>query len=498
MRSAADSSRRGLKAAPANRAAAPGAAFLPEEIFAAAIRLINRELVPEASAKQQRIYGKVTRLLSRLQRKAQRHSAHSPVSQTQAIASTSGMDWRTWGLALRRRREEAGLTRKKLALLADVSDATIRNIETGRHAPTRIITSRLQGVSGLNLPVLFADSPSASAGEPGTTTPAPDALRGHCWIAPDFDAIEQSRELARLLRGSGGRIDPALLFLDPASAAAWCSLSSKGERLRARVSMPRAAVARAVFERLAGASVDVLGLGAGEAHAETSLAQLLCASQAADLRLLLLDLSPSLLNAGFRHARSALAGLNHTGCFAIQGDMRKLPSYGPILESKRRRLVCMFGDTFNTLDNEATFTRHSLSALSAGDLLLLDVPLALAEPQDELHLRPDALARPEAAPLIEFLAGPIYRHGAAARSVALSTVIDHTACIIPGGYAVEYLATVRAPSRASRRFSLYHAKRYVPERLVESLARMGWDSIERWPFGETHSPRALLLLQKRA
>ena len=57
---------------------------------------------------------------------------------------------------------------------------------------------------------------------------------------------------------------------------------------------------------------------------------------------------------------------------------------------------------------------------------------------------------------------------------------------------------VRTPNRQPRCFSLYHAKRYEPERLAESLTRMGWDLVERWPFGEPHSPRALLLLQKRA
>ena len=495
MRRAADKSIYGIRAASAKSAAEPDTVLLPEEVFAAAVRLINRELLPAASAKRQRLYGKVTRVLTALQRKAQRRDRKSGDQlASSGSVQEADLDVRTWGLVLRRRRERAGLSRRQLADLADVADSTIRNIETGRHTPTRIVVSRLRALPTLNLPALFIKR--SSPVEPRTA--ARDAFRGHCWITPGFDAIEQSRELVRILRSSGGRLDPALLFLEPASAAAWCAHASVSERLSERITMPLADVASAVSARLAGALLDVLGLGAGEAHAETSLVKALRVSPISELQLLLLDSSPSLLAAGFRHASSALASAGRAVCFAVQGDMRKLPSYGPLLETTKHRLVCLFGDTFSTLDNEATFARHSLGAFRAGDLLLLDVPLALAETKDEPHLRTDALSTPDATLLVEFLTGPLRRNITDVRSVELCTALDHTACIIPGSYAVEYTATVRKVGRDPRRFSLYHAKRYDIALLAQSLARMGWDLIERWPFGDTTSPRALLLLQKRA
>ena len=480
-------------------AVSPESGLPPHEVFAAAIDLLNRELLPESSAKRQRLYAKAARVLAALQRRAQRQT-RSPASRTpgSASASSTDLDLRAWGSLLRRRREAAGLTRAQLAVLAGVADSTIRNIETGRHAPTRTIALRLQAVPALKLPEPFSSQTPTESPAPTEPISASSALRGHGWITPDFDSVAQSRDLARLLSGRGGRLDPALLFLDPASAADWCALAAAGKRLRERTCMPLADVAHAVSACLAPVPLDVLGLGAGEAHAETSLTLALCASSIPSLRLLLLDSSPSLLVAGFRHASSALASSGRAACFAVQGDMRRLPSYGPLLETPRHRLVCLFGDTFSTLDNEATFTQHSLGALVAGDLLLLDVQCALIEPQDEPHLRAKALAQPEEAPLVEFLTGPLHRNIKAMRSVELRAALDHTACIIPGSYAVEYLATVHKAGRDPRRFSLYHAKRYDPERLAQSLAHMGWDLVERWPFGAPLSPRALLLLQKRA
>lgn len=472
--------------------AAPGSAPSPGDVFAAAIDLLDSELIPQASAKRKRLYGKVIRVLATLQRKAQRY-AHETSPTGSDSEPEAGLGLRAWGLILRRRREAASLTRAQLAVLADVADSTIRNIETGRHAPTRSVVLRLQGVSALRLPGLLAQ-PSSSVGP----VPASSVLQGHCWLSPDCNAIEQSRELSRILRGKGGRLEPALLFLDPASAAAWCAFSSTGEQLQERASMPIAAAAHAISQHMSGASMDVLGLGAGEAHGEIALSQALCTSDIASLRLILLDSSPPLLTIGFQNACRALAVQPRVSCFSVQGDMRNLPSYAPLQTATRRRLACLLGDTFSTLDNEATLARHGLGSLCGGDLLLLDVPITLPEPRDEPHLRPEAFTQPEATPLVEFLTGPLHRHSTEVRSVELSAVLDSSACTVPGSYAVEYQATVCTANRQPRRFSLYHVKRYDPGRLIGCLTLMGWELVERWPFGNEHRPRALLLLHKRA
>ena len=479
-----------LPPASGSRAVAAPTARTSTEVLAATIELLRCEFMPQASAKRQRLYGKVLRVLGALQRRAARASG-AALLRTPHIEQDEMLDSRAWGLLLRRRREEADLTRAQLAALAGIADSTIRNIETGRHAPTRTIVLRLQAVPALKLPAL--------SGEPAPTEgfTVSQGFQSHCWLAPDLDPIEQSRELARMLQGRGGRLDPALLFLDPAGAAAWCALTSTGAHTRAHASLPLSAVASAVFQRLAGSSIDVLGLGAGEATAEVGLLQALGATGTPVLRLLLLDSSPALLAAGFRRVSTALVSLRGTSCVALLGDLRSLPSYAPLFDTPRCRLVCLFGDTFSTLESEATFIRHGLDVLSPGDLLLLEVPLALTVPNDEPHLQPEALATPTETPFVEFLLGPLLRSGVRPRDVQLSAALDSTACLIPGSYAVEYQALVRTPNRQPRRFSLYHAKRYEPERLAESLTRMGWDLVERWPFGEPHSARALLLLQKR-
>lgn len=466
------------------------AALAPEEIFAAVIRLINDE-IPQRSDKRQRLYRKVVRVLTMLQRRAQRHAQGTVQQPPLAVAQAGRLELRAWGLLLRRRREALDLTRAQLAALSGVADSTIRNIETGRHTPTRAIVLRLQAVEALKLPALFGEEPLAVE-----SVSAPATFPSHCWVAPDFDAVEQYLEFKRVLDGNGGRLDSSLLFIEPASAAAWRTLSSSGERLCERATMPLTAIASAIAASLANAPIDMIGLAAGEAHAEAGLAQALCASDIPALRLILLDSSPALLTIGFRRASRALAGQHRVICSAALGDLRKLPNYAPLFETPRHRLVCLFGDTFGCFDNEASFIRHGLAMLGVGDLLVLEVRLALAVPQDEPHLQPDALMSPGAAPFVEFLTGPFQRHCVRLRGVELSASLDFTTCAIPGSYAVDYQANIRTLNRAPRRFSLCHTKRYEIDRLVESMASLGWTLVERLSFGDALRPQALLLLRK--
>lgn len=62
-------------------------------------------------------------------------------------------DWRKWGSStLRAQRQAQGLTREELARRAGVSDATIRNLETGRHRPHNRIVLRLCSALHLSVP----------------------------------------------------------------------------------------------------------------------------------------------------------------------------------------------------------------------------------------------------------------------------------------------------------------------------------------------------------
>ena len=78
------------------------------------------------------------------------------------------------GQLLRDRRRRAGLSRIALARLAQLSDATVKFVETGRHPPSRTTCLRLLGVSELNLQwqdlALFAGEP------PEQSLPVAEAL----------------------------------------------------------------------------------------------------------------------------------------------------------------------------------------------------------------------------------------------------------------------------------------------------------------------------------
>jgi uncharacterized SAM-dependent methyltransferase len=63
--------------------------------------------------------------------------------------------------------------------------------------------------------------------------------------------------------------------------------------------------------------------------------------------------------------------------YAIQGNFHNLQRYTPLLHAPerahRRRIVCMFGNTFANLQNEIMFVRNSLLGFAPGDFLLISV-----------------------------------------------------------------------------------------------------------------------------
>jgi uncharacterized protein len=62
------------------------------------------------------------------------------------------------GGALRRARQEAGLSQRQLAQLADVPASTIGRIERGQVSPTVQMLERLAGAMGLRLSMVFAST----------------------------------------------------------------------------------------------------------------------------------------------------------------------------------------------------------------------------------------------------------------------------------------------------------------------------------------------------
>ena len=81
--------------------------------------------------------------------------------------------------------------------------------------------------------------------------------------------------------------------------------------------------------------------------------------------------------------------------YAIQGNFHNLQRYTTLLHAPerahRRRILCMFGNTFANLPNEIMFVRSSLFGFAPGDFLLLTVPATMAsasEPKEILRKDP--------------------------------------------------------------------------------------------------------------
>ncbi len=66
-------------------------------------------------------------------------------------ASTEQSALKAWGADLVKRRQAAGLSRMVLAGRAGLSESTLRNVETGRRAPTRTTIMHLQSVPELRI-----------------------------------------------------------------------------------------------------------------------------------------------------------------------------------------------------------------------------------------------------------------------------------------------------------------------------------------------------------
>ena len=291
---------------------------------------------------------------------------------------------RAWGADLLQRRKAAGMTRDALAERAGISESTLRNVEKGKRPPTRTTIMHLQSVPELRIdagPV--AGLVAGKAARARSFTP-------NCWLAPEFDAIKLHAEMTMQLSGRGGHIEQTYLYLEPSSATAWCAIAEQESYTRVRTAMPFSQVAKRVGDLIGSAGMDLLGLGCGDGKDEIRLTQCLLEQHPGrNMRLYLLDISQPLCSLAYRHAAQVLGGHANVDIFALQGSFYNLPRYQQLLHSPqrahRRRLLCMFGNTFASLHNEILFVRNSLLGFAPGDLLLIGVPAAMA-PADQREM----------------------------------------------------------------------------------------------------------------
>lgn len=268
--------------------------------------------------------------------------------------------------------------------------------------------------------------------------------------------------------------------------------------------MPLAELARVVSGCVGSKGLDVHALGAGDGKSETRLVQYLCdRRQVVDLRLCLLDISPPLVHAAYRHAADAVEPRG-VACFALVGnflDLRRIPvlSYRPAC-SPRERLYTMLGCTWQNLTDGPAFLRQLGDVANAGDLLALDVRLARAPAGDVAAITAAEPVVTQGPPpsCHEWLSGPIRRYCEGYQAITFRAELLPRG-LVPGSYEINLLADVTMrPGRGERRtYTVIRGKSYDPAQLATALEPLGWRTLQSWPYGLGERPdHGLVLLQR--
>lgn len=413
-----------------------------------------------------------------------------------------------FGRLLRDRRNAAGFTRLQLARKAHLSDATIKFTETARQPPSRATLIRLLAIVELGLTwddvpwETTAATPARSALASAPGAPVLDDL--NCYITPAYEPVRMVMDMGRFLNGAGGHVEQTYAYLDHQSAAAYLAMCEHSPvTVAVRGSLPLLPIGKKIVRETSPHGLHVIALGAGDARLETRLAQHLAEHQATpDVRLCLFDISQPLLSAGLTYATEAFKDVPGVDVWALQGNFHHLPQYAQLRSSskgaRKKRVYCMLGNTLANLDNEPRFFQHSFVDCVAGDLLVLDVQLAHGSTDDPASIRSQepAFQAPFSKAHAEWLAGPIHRHCRDVTGVEFTLELN-TQCPMPGSYALDAIATVKAKGQPDRRFSMFRFKRYDVVKLAQSLQQLGWEQLQSLAVGDvTDRPSRVMLFVK--
>lgn len=404
---------------------------------------------------------------------------------------------------LKDRRNAQGWSRQELARRAQLSEATIKLIETARHPPSRATWLRLCSVPELQLSPAELVSPPVSRSSEATTANGWPRLAAD--LTPSFrlstaqeDApIAQLQQLGRFLRGAGGYIEQTYAYLDHHSAAAYLSACRQSPlAVKQRLSWPLQQVAARVAADCSSFPLTLVALGPGDGTLELRLVQHLLAEQPRwQLDLILFDISLPLLSLAHQQATDALTLQAHTRVSSLHGNFHRLPLYPPLLQlvqqRERRRLYSAIGDTFASIESELRFIQDSLHAVTLpGDLLLIDFQLASSlSPASSQELE---LTRSQA----DWLAGPILRACPQVRSIDFQLCAS-TQSSVPGSTTQAAIATVHVPHQQPCQFCMLEFKRYEPTQLAESLAALNWRLLWRWPAQVSKAAAGVVMLFRR-
>ncbi|MBL9042446.1 MAG: L-histidine N(alpha)-methyltransferase [Myxococcales bacterium] len=374
---------------------------------------------------------------------------------------------------------------------AGISHAMVMYIETGQTIPG------LETVEKLAL--AFKVDPRWLA----YGNPEPERLTTHFLGTPESDAIQMISDLQTILRTGSGTIDDTYKYLDPLGAAQWCKLLEERAFAALIEAVPLQEASAAIAALVGRQPVDVLGLGAGTARHELGLINRFLARQHSDLRLLLLDVSQSLLSMAARNAMARIPPQRNVPLLCVLGNFHFLSTYSYLFEGQgpRCKVVSMFGYTFANLEDELGFVEKNLSWLPADSLLLLDLPMvfAPAASPSEVAQRDPALSEQRPSEwrhrVEEFLTGPIHRYSGGVLDVTITKALDNRATTVPGSYTINTSASVRFADRPTGHFFMGYTKRYEVTGLAKSLQALGWNFVFHWPYASNTN---MLCLFQRA
>ncbi len=396
---------------------------------------------------------------------------------------------------LRHRRERAGLSRLRLAQLAELSEATIKFIELGKTSPSRRTLLRLLLVPGLGL--VNDDLPIPRRELPAGTYATPRSP-ANCYIAPDFEPLRYVEDLEQTLRGFGGQIEQSNLYLTPQSALAYlCYLRKSPSEQRRRAHIPLGEIMDGLRGALQLRGLTVIALGSGDGYIEVRLVQQLLALRQQPLSLWLLDLSEALLAIAFRRAGSVL-GSSISERLGVLADFHHLPRYtelfAPTLDQGRQRLFVLLG-TLGQLDHTLRFLREVLGKVArSDDLLILDAELSTTPPGEasrEPRLSP--LEQPDLRDwLCEtlMLVRPLPQQITVEQTQERDTLPDDSV-------TRNIIATVETRGLPPRQFSLLRQHRFRIDGLRALLTQSGFVPLKTALWTDAERGTAALLLCRK-
>ncbi|MFO0575846.1 MAG: L-histidine N(alpha)-methyltransferase [Polyangia bacterium] len=311
-----------------------------------------------------------------------------------------------------------------------------------------------------------------SRNDPPKRSTAPERPRPlNCLLTPHRRLAREAAELPHTLRAARSALRPVWAYLGPASAEAYRLYTRRCPDAPERADS-LGALAAALRPFLRTEPLEVLALGAGEGQQEVRLAAHLLRDLARPATLALVDLSEPLLSSAYARAAAALP---HVELWALLADLEELSTYSDLLYVPgRQRVVLLLGGTFGELDDELRFVRYGLSFCTAGDLLVLDVPLSAGGDDAVRRKRQGAAAQQRLDAAAAWLNSALSPYSGG-EPLAWSLRLDSREGI-PGSYSWTAVASGHTPSQPCA-IELWRCKHYESAPLIEQLYALGWEHV---------------------